>query len=273
MKRFPQQQTVLFLLFLCFPVFVYAQLDNVIPQRVASRLLAGEIVSLVHFDEITPELIPEHSVLVKTVKEIKDELEPSVMVENISLYKKPPPARPWTVKDTTALFNGILSLSTLSGLSYYSSSRKQMRLFYEKSVVIDSPDKQKPVRDPVFSPETLPQTLTIYAKQKDLTFGENIYRFDFTVLNDAILFTQTNLSTMYYGIFPALGKNKIRSIAAVLDAGEYMIIYMVSMADSISFPGIKNRVGASFGARSEAVLKWFAEKANLVYHVSSQESG
>jgi hypothetical protein len=100
-----------------------------------------------------------------------------------------------------------------------------------------------------------------------LTFGDNIYRFDFTIQERSVFFTQTNLTSMYYGIIPVLGKNKLRSIVAILDTEGALLIYMLSMADAISFPGMKNRVGASFAARSEAVLGWFTRKVDAIYEI------
>jgi hypothetical protein len=253
-------------IFILNTVFAYAQLDKLLPADLETRLMREKILSSAHFENMNSELSPKYEPLLKAIDALKKELNPSVMVESICFYKKPDDCiRLWTDKEKTILFNGILSISTLTGLTYYSGSRKQTRLFYESSFAIDSYEKQNKLKDPVFTSKNLPSFLTIYAKQKDLTFGENIYKLEFTLKNDAIMFKQLNLTTMYYGIIPVLGKKNLNSLASVIDTNEYLLIYIISMADAISFPGMKNRVGASFAARSEALLKWFSEKASAAY--------
>jgi hypothetical protein len=70
---------------------------------------------------------------------------------------------------------------------------------------------------------------------------------------------------MSYGIIPAVGKNKLRSIVAVCDAGEYLLIYAASMAKAASVPGLNERVGNSFITRAEAILTWFTGQADKVF--------
>jgi hypothetical protein len=137
-----------------------------------------------------------------------------------------------------------------------------MRTFYETSTVIDGPDTKRVLADPVY-PE--PRPLTLYARQKDLTFGENIYRYDYYAESGAFLFVQQNLTAMNAGIIPAVGKNKLRSVVAVIDSGSHLLIYAVSMAKAPALPGLKERIGSSFSNRTEAVVGWFAGQADRVF--------
>lgn len=243
-----------------------AQAEKYIPKEIKNRLDSETVLSAAHFDEDILSFLPDYTPLKTEINRIKTLLKPGVMVESICLYKKPGEKKhKWTTDEKTSLFNGMLSLSTLAGLRYFSTSRNKTRLFYETSTVIESPFDDTPKKDPVFTSGSLPGKLSLYAKQKDLTFGENIYRYDFALQTDAILFGQINMTTMYYGPLPVLGKEKLQSLIAVIDAGDCLIIYCISMANAISFPGMKNRVSRSFGARSEAILKWFGEKADAAY--------
>ncbi|MDR2510164.1 MAG: hypothetical protein LBC77_05925 [Spirochaetaceae bacterium] len=242
------------------------RLELLVDGGIRDKILNEEVVSAAHFDSgASFNLMPRYRPLVNAIESARRELEPGILIESIGLYKKPRPGRPWNIEEKTALFNGMVSISTLEGLRYYSSSRKKSRLFYETSSIIDSTEARGPRPDPVFTPFSLPSELRFFAKQKDLTFGENIYSYQFTVLNDAILFTQSNITTMYYGPIPVLGQGKLRSVAAVIDAGDTLVLYVASMASAISFPGMKNRVSASFSTRAQAILSWFSEKAALVY--------
>jgi hypothetical protein len=138
-----------------------------------------------------------------------------------------------------------------------------MRVFYEFSRVLDGPRTKKPVSDPVFT--VPPQSLTLYADQKDLTFGDNVYRYDYQSAPDALFFVQENLTALNAGIIPAVGRNKLRSVLAVIDCGDCLLIYAVSMAKAAALPGMGDRIGSSFGNRAEAVLKWFTAGADRVF--------
>jgi hypothetical protein len=76
---------------------------------------------------------------------------------------------------------------------------------------------------------------------------------------------QENLTTMTYGIIPAIGKHNLRSMVAVFDAGEYLLLYVTSMAKAASVPGMSSRAGASFSNRAEAIVKWFYSRADRAF--------
>ncbi len=70
---------------------------------------------------------------------------------------------------------------------------------------------------------------------------------------------------MNYGILPVVGKNNLRSIVSVTDAGEYLLVYVISMGKAVKTPGIGDRVKESFANRSHAIMKWFENRANIAY--------
>ena len=238
--------------------------DFISPEQ-AAALIAGEKTVLAQFSDPQPQLTPRNSRLRELIEGIRGDLKPSVMVETLHVYKKPPEAEKaaWSAGEEMELYNSILALSTLAGLQYFSASRGTMRTFYETSSVIDGPSTKKPLRDPVY-PE--PQAeLTIYARQKDLTFGDNIYQYDFYTVPGALIFIQQNLTSLTAGIIPAVGKNKLHSALAILDAGDYLLVYALSMAKAASLPGMKQRVGDSFANRAEAVVHWFSDRADKAF--------
>jgi hypothetical protein len=210
----------------------------------------------------SPRSMPRHEELGRFIAEVQNNLDPNLFVESISLYRKPSPAQ-WNETEQTGLFNQLVALSTLEGIQYYSESRKIMRIFYESSQVIDSPSVKNPLPDPVYN--ALPQTLVLYARQKDLTFGENIYRFSYRTGDDFIFFVQENLTSMNVGIIPAVGKNKCRTIVAIIDAGDSLVIYTVAMAKAASIPGMGDRIGASFINRLNAIFQWFSKRADGIF--------
>jgi hypothetical protein len=260
------------------PVFPASLEDLAGAQRAAALRTAVEPVTEVQTRNPVPKLLPRHSGLQRFITENLNSLGPNILVETLSLYPKPagqagvtthtgptgsrfPSA--WSEAERVGLFNQLVAINTLAGIQYYSESRKAMRVFYETSQIIDNPVNKTPQPDPVYT--TVPASLTLYARQRDLTFGENIYRFDYHAGADAIFFVQENLTSMNAGIIPAVGKNKLKTVFAIIDTGDSLLLYAAAMAKTASLPGMSDRIGASFSNRAKAVIKWFAGRADSVF--------
>lgn len=242
------------------PVFPASLVELVGAER-AAALSAGDTIVEVQLKDPAPRILPQHEELRRLIAETMDSLAPRLFVETLYRYQKPRTGG-WSEAERAALFNEALALSALTGIQYYSASRGTMRTFYESSRVIDGPDSKKVLPDPVYPAP--PPSLSLYARQKDLTFGDNIYRYNYLSAADAFFFVQENLTALTAGIIPAVGKNKLRTVMAVIDCGDSMLIYFVSMAKAVSLPGMGERVGSSFTNRAEAVLKWFIGRADKV---------
>lgn len=255
-----------------FPAFPVSLEELAGPER-AALLRNGEIVSQVQLKNPRPVLVPNHTAVRTLTGEIERTLNPGIIVETLSLYKKPGGtggtntgeefAGSWTGEERRDLYNEALTISSLAGIQYYSASRKAMRTFYETSAVINNPEAKRPIPDPAYA--VPPENIVIYARQKDLTFGDNIYRYEYRAGTDFLIFTQENLTAMNVGIINAVGKNRLRSVVAVLDAGDSLLIYAASMAKASAFPGLGERIGNSFTNRTKAILLWFTGKADKVF--------
>jgi len=254
---------------LALPVFS-ASLEELVDQGQATSLRAvSEPVAELQMKNPSPRLLPKHGELQRFVRETLHSLDPNIFVETLSLYRHPHSSRQtadttgWSRDEQAGLFNQSVALSTLTGIQYYSESRKTMRIFYESSTVIDDPAKKKPMPDPTFA--VCPDSLALYARQKDLTFGDNIYRFEYHTGADIIFFSQENLSPMNVSIIRAIGKSKFRTVFAIIDAEDSLLIYTAAMAKTASIPGMEDRIGASFTNRVKAILKWFVGRADRVF--------
>ncbi|MDR2094401.1 MAG: hypothetical protein LBP76_02645 [Treponema sp.] len=258
-------KTVLLLFVFTVQGLFSASLEELTTADNIVLLLSGSTVSEAQFKKPQPKLVPYSDFLRRQIAGIQEDLNPNIIAESLYLYKKPYAAEEsaWTEAERTKLYNTTLALSTLSGIQYYSASRKTMRTFYETSSVIDGPDKKKPLGDPVYP--VPPAELTIYARQKDLTFGDNIYRYDYFARNECLVFIQQNITRLTAGIIPAIGKNNLRSLVAVFDAEDYLLIYAVSMAKSFSLPGLEERISQSFSNRAGAILMWFTFQADKAF--------
>ena len=239
------------------------------PERAALLASAGPAgqgrpLSEVQSRNPSVRLAPNHEGVRRFVAEAKADLGPGILVESLFLYRKPHGrSAPWSEAERAGVFNSVVALSTLAGLQYFSITRNSMRTFYDFSRVIDNPGNRAPMPDPWFSRP--PQTLSLYARQRDSTFGDNVYRFTYRAGADYVLFMQENLTPMTAGIVPAIGRNRFRMVMAVIDAGDSLLIYAAAMARATPAPGMGDRIGASFNNRLDAVLQWFSGHANGVF--------
>jgi len=253
------------IMLLCaMPLFAASLEELTGAERAAA--LSAETLTEVQLKSPQPALLPNHDSIRQLFNDVRHTLQPTIMVESLFLYRKPQAAVQaggWSEAERLKLYNQALGISTLAGIQYFSASRNAMRTFYETSRLIDSPSSKKTLPDPVLA--AIPPTLTLYARQKDLTFGDNIYRYDYYSYPDAFVFVQENLTAMNAGIIPALGKNKLRSFLAVFDTGDSLLIYAASLAKAASMPSMNERIGNSFSNRASAILKWFTARADKVF--------
>ena len=252
----------LFLVTFIIPCVFSLPLEELIGAETANRLRSGD-VSETQLGKPALKLLPALPDLRQFVTNSMTSLEPTLTVETLYLFKKHNSTAIWNENLRTALFNQMTAISTLAGIEYFSATRNTMRTFYEYSSVIDSPSSKKPLSDPVF--DKPPAQYTLFARQKDLTFGDNIYRYEYRAAESALFFIQENMTSMSYGIIPAVGKNRLRSVLAVIDCGDSLLIYAVSMAKAASVPGMTDRIGNSFKNRADAVYKWFVSGADKLF--------
>ncbi|MCL2214442.1 MAG: hypothetical protein FWC06_04445 [Treponema sp.] len=254
---------ILLIFIFVVPCSFSVPLENIVSVVQAARLrTSGDIIIETQLRNPSPLLIPYNSELRQYVNITQNSLNPGIMVEALYLYIKPDQfytsADFWDDKQKTGIFNQLTAISSLSGIQYFSASRDTMRTFYESSVVIDGPASRNPLPDPVFY--QIPEALSLFARQKDLTFGDNVYRYDYSSSPDIIYFLQENITSLTYGIIPAVGRGNLRSVIAVIDNGDSLLFYAVSMAKAVSLPGMGDRISSSFSNRAQAILAWLTDR-------------
>jgi hypothetical protein len=251
--------------FILIPCVFSTPLENIIPAHASGLRSTGDFITEVQLKNPSPKLLPDDNELRRFFTKGMETLDANIMVETLHLYKKPlaSPSDNWDNEEKTGLYNQLLAISTLTGIQYYSASRGAMRTLFEYSRVIDGPETKNVLFDPVYS--VPPAELSIYSRQKDLTFGDNIYRYNYAAAGGGLFFIQENITALSYSFIPAIGKGNLRSVMAVFDCGDVLLVYIASMAKAVSVPGMGEKIGASFSNRAEAIFKWFINRAELVY--------
>jgi hypothetical protein len=204
-------------------------------------------------------LLPEHPAG-QAIRAAVARDKPSLVVEAVFALKRPMPAQAAAAQAELASVYGILrSLGSLQGIEYYSASRKKMRTFYAESYAIAGPESTTRLADPAF-PQVgaIPVSETVYAFQRDLSFGANRYRYEYASSPDAILLASTNLTRMSYGIVPVAAPGELSTRLLVIQAEDAILFYAASGARA---PGlVAGKLEDSFANRAEALFRWFSAK-------------
>jgi hypothetical protein len=270
LREFFIKIVVFLLLFRGSSGFLFSlSLGELLEEDVAGRLIAeGEVTRDGNDAELN--ITPRYEPLTHLLRQNREALRPNVIMESLYLYTKPSAANRevWTAQERGAVYNETLALSKLAGLEYFSRRRNRMHILYESSRIVDKTDMKRTLPDPVY--ETPPSRLELTARQKDTTFGDNVYLFTYTADEAAFIVTQENVSTIMLAIVPVIGKNNLHSVVALIDAGPYLLIYSVSLARVILLPGIRDRMYTSIGNRTAALLTWFSRRADIAYEKTAR---
>ncbi len=233
-------------------------LTTLIPELTETELemliSEGEITNMYEAPAV-PRLVPAFA---DAVAADLAALNPSLGVELIVLHGKPGAAS----FPQERLFTVLQSISTMTGIEYYSASRGYMRTLFYESSIIDNPDDRNRLPDPVW--QVTPEHDQLYIYQRDSSFGKNILQLDYRADGDAILLTMRNLTRMLYrGIVPAVGPEQLILHIVVMPVGDYLLFYGSSGADPVGLFGMEERAGMSFHNRIVALRDWFLDQLEM----------
>ena len=228
------------------------RLSAVLPGETVSLLLAKGRVQKSAYKEkgVSPTLAPSSALSGEAIGFWSGK-DAAFFAESLYLYKKKNPA---SASDIAKISATLRSLSRLQGIQYYSASKKKMRTLYEKSYCVDGVKTKARVADPVAGSA---DGLSVYALQKDLTFGEYVYQYSYRQTADSVAFFSQNAEAMSYTVLKLIDPGKLRVSLIVQDLGDYLLVYGLTRADFPAVPAIESRLNASFSNREEAIYEWF----------------
>ncbi len=180
--------------------------------------------------------------------------KPGLRVEAVFVLARPQASDP--ARERASLLRQITSISTLEGIQYWSASRKRWRTFFAESYRVDSLENR--IRLPDLRPDGQQPGFAFLAFQRDLSFGSNVYSYEYDFREDgSIMVTQTNLTPMSYGLIPMLGAGSLRTRILVIPADEGIVFYVASAATVARIPILSGRLEDSFSNRAAAFFSWF----------------
>jgi hypothetical protein len=144
----------------------------------------------------------------------------------------------------------------MAGIEYFSASRGYYRTLFHESYLVEDPLSRTPRPDR--KPTVVPEQETLYAFQRDSSFGRNVYEITYRTSDTAILLSMKNLTRMMYrGVIPAMGPEKLLMHITVIPGDQFTVLYGSSGVDSLNALGIEERVRDSFYNRIVALHTWY----------------
>lgn len=231
------------------------KITDVLPGSTVTQLLAQGKLQRVSYKDKNAEalkFLPSIEIS-KKIPELSTTTKKDFFVETLYLYRKKSSAN--AIQGNADKIAMILrSISKLEGIQYYSTSRKKMRTLYEKSYVIDGPFSKNKIADPLSGSA---DGLSLFAYQKDLTFGENVYKYSYYQKENSVAFVSNNVSAMSYSFLKVISAEDLHVSLIVTDLDDYLLVYAVTSANFLAIPGIDGKLNASFTSRADAIYKWF----------------
>ena len=229
---------------------------SLVSPQVLARLEAGEEITHTLWGSRIPELIPRTPAADELASELRF-LDLTIGVEMLRLHNMPD-----TVLDSESArlvqYNILRSISSMEGIQYYSVTRDRMRTLFAESYAIDSPDTRRRIRDPLV--DEIPVYGLQYMFQKDLTFGENVYRAEYIAQGTGVTLKSRNLTQMRYYFLPMVKPNDSLTVLMVLPRGRQILFYGVMAAHTPSLLGLERSREESFYNRLNALYEWFVRE-------------
>lgn len=169
-------------------------------------------------------------------------------------------ARPAEAEELARIAGILGSVSAMQGLEYWSASRDTWRTLYAESWRVDAPASQ--VRLPDLAaprPGEVPAAWSWYARQRDLTFGANVYRFDAVSSPRGFAMTSSNETPLKMLFLNAVAPGDLQAALVILPARDGILVYVLTTMKAV--PLLREKAFDSVGNRAFALYWWFAKQA------------
>jgi hypothetical protein len=224
----------------------------------AEMIAAGK--ALRTSDGPSPRLLPAGPAA-ERIREAIVADKPGILVESAFFLPRPAPAeRRGREAELAAIYGLLRSFSTLEGIQYYSATHKAMRVLFAESYRIDGPGTKLRLSDqPAPAIADIPRSEALFAFQRDLNFGSNIYSYSFESAPGCVTVTINNLTRLSFGIIPLVAPKALEMRLLALQASDGIVFYVES--DSSSPGPFRGKLEESFSNRATALFAWFSSRS------------
>lgn len=231
-----------------------ASLFQLLDKQKAELLVQTQSISKTSYTAAL-SLVPNHPLFDDLLEMINREA-PDIVVEALFFLPRDISKSSYTVLD---IYNTLRAISRLEGLEYYSVTRGKYRVLFEYSRIISDANSLNAIADKSFA-ELPPGPEQLLVRQKDASFGDNIYKLSMKSGDTYVSQEFANLADIKLGFIKVAesANAKLRLNAILVQEG--IVFHIVSSTKILKFPGIRGKLEASFENRAKALFSWF--KAN-----------
>ncbi|MGP1440927.1 MAG: DUF6675 family protein [Treponema sp.] len=235
------------------------KLFEIVPDHVDELIKNGKVLYVNYSGQVEGKKIVFNSNLLSRIEEKSSIKNPLFTLEVLYFVKKTQKAKG---RDLSKI---LRSVSSLKGLKYYSPSRKKYRLLYKDSFVLEKKETKKGKIEYVKASDPLSGTmdgLSVLVSQEDLTFGKNMYKYDYFQDNYGMGLMVENVNSLYYSLFKAISEKELNSYVIFHDVGDYLLIYASTKANFAKLYGLEKKINNSFSSRLDALCGFLIAKYN-----------
>ncbi len=160
-------------------------------------------------------------------------------------------------KSIKEYFDVLTDVRTLEGIEYYSHSREKYRTLFAEAYPVKGTDRNDTAEKPVFNENIRNYSFNCYTR--DLSFGRNYYRLDYTVSDNYLVMEMTNIDDMRYKIIPAIGKGDLTFYLVIMADGDDLAIYCSGICSHANAGFLEKKIRNSIHSRVEALYDWFID--------------
>jgi hypothetical protein len=177
--------------------------------------------------------------------------KPSFIVESLQVI----PGKNATL---LAVYNALNKIKDLKGRKYHSHTRGKEVALFEDATRIESNKKLNAAAD-LPAASSVPSTAKLYARLKDVNFGNTYYEISFNNNNRSILCDLTNFRTIYYILFPVMKEKTFTAVLYVEPLDEGLLVYSAAAAQVSDFVSGQINIPSALEKRLDVIIGWMLD--------------
>lgn len=177
--------------------------------------------------------------------------EPVFLVESLYLLKKSDIQS--TENDIDRISVILRSLSQMTGMEYYSTSRKIYEVLYTDVYTVNNLKDQIQIDDRTMGTA---DGMVSYVYQKDRSLSGCVYEFSYFQNENEVSFRAFNAEKITYKGFKIVNPENLVLTLVATDVGDSIAFYILVQADVPRIPFVSARLARSFSSRADAIYNW-----------------
>ncbi|MFP4382909.1 MAG: DUF6675 family protein [Spirochaetia bacterium] len=227
-------------------------LENLSEEQIEELQVEGETLQMENTasTELAPEVMFSGRSLGDYIHSL-GESEPNISIQYLFLIplKK--------MYSNLEIYNALLSVSTMTGIEYFSHSRQRYRVFYHEVYPVEDLDRDTRIRDPQVSGNDLPGEKELYIYQHDSSFGKYYSKLQYLYDGKSFILSMENETSLRYKLIRVLKPGKLQIRIYIKPESGNLLLYAHCSAEAASLFGLASRIEKSLSNRLRAIADWF----------------